>query len=484
MTPSRSLDRAARRGRGAATRACSGGVVSLAVMLAVGAGGCQSINPGSVKNAPVQSQPSGAIEPQKAATTDFHKDVSHEQGFNVHLELGRVFESQGNFEAAVAEYQKAVDIGVLKGSSHANARLGPAPRALAERRMAGAFDRMGRFSQAEVHYRKALELAPKDAKVWNDVGYSYYLQSRHADSERALKMADSFDPNNPRILTNLGLTLAAAGKTDDALKALSRAGGPAVGRANLGFILAALGKTDEARKNYEMALAIQPGLTPARRAIAQLDAQTRRVSATAVAAAPPPPPPPIPAGLRSQPVELAGPTSVRAAATAVAAAPTPPPIPPAVTTSPRPSDASLPLPPPIPATLPSLPALLAGPPPVRVSAIVPVRATNRPQLPVEFASDSLPALPPAITASIAPGVVPTPASQAPNPRVDSQVMLSSSAAPWLASPRLVLRPATPVPRAGLETTSTRPRDPSGTAATTSQPAAPILFSYLLPPAPW
>ena len=47
-------------------------------------------------------------------------------------------------------------------------------------------DRLGRFAQAETHYQKALKLNPKDPKIWNDAGYSYYLQAGWADAERAL----------------------------------------------------------------------------------------------------------------------------------------------------------------------------------------------------------------------------------------------------------------------------------------------------------
>jgi Flp pilus assembly protein TadD len=138
--------------------------------------------------------------------------------------------------------------------------------------MAAAFDRMGKFSQAEVHYQQAMKLAPHDARNWNDLGYSYYLQNRWPDAERTLKTADAMKPNDSRTLTNLGLTLAAQGKEADALTALSRANGPAVGHANLGFILAAMGKTDEARRHYETALSIQPNLEAARVAIAKLGA--------------------------------------------------------------------------------------------------------------------------------------------------------------------------------------------------------------------
>ena len=112
-----------------------------------------------------------------------------------------------------------------------------------------------RFTQAENHYNQALKLAPRDSKVWNDVGYSYYLQARYPDAERALKTADAYEPNDPKTLTNLGLVLAAEGKNDEALVALTRSGGPAVGHANLGFIFAAMGKKDEACHEYKEALA-------------------------------------------------------------------------------------------------------------------------------------------------------------------------------------------------------------------------------------
>ena len=78
--------------------------------------------------------------------------------------------------------------------------------------MGGALDRLGRFAQAEVHYKKALKLSPKDAKIWNDAGYSYYLQGRWADAERALRTAAKLAPDDERIRINLGLTLAAAGQ--------------------------------------------------------------------------------------------------------------------------------------------------------------------------------------------------------------------------------------------------------------------------------
>jgi Flp pilus assembly protein TadD len=241
--------------------------------------GCRTTGDASKRKPDPNPPKQASAENTLGSRSDFHKDVSHDQGFNVHVELGRVYETQSNFETAVVEYQKAIEICDKKGSVVSGAKLGPAQRSLAERRLAAAYDRMGKFTQAEVHYGKALHATPKDPKVWNDVGYSYYLQSRLADAERSLKTADKIEPNNPQVLTNLGLTLAAAGKYDEALAALSRAGGPAVGQANLGFILAAMGKTEEAKSHYEAALAAQPEMAPARYALAQLELQSGQVPA-------------------------------------------------------------------------------------------------------------------------------------------------------------------------------------------------------------
>ena len=143
-----------------------------------------------------------------------------------------------------------------KGGDHSGRRTPPWPIGGSE----VPYDRLGRFAQAETHYQKALKLSPKDPKIWNDAGYSYYLQGRWADAERALNTAVRLAPEDERIRTNLGLTLAAQGRTQEALPLLSRANGEAIGHANLGYLLAATGQLDLARQQYETALALRPDL--------------------------------------------------------------------------------------------------------------------------------------------------------------------------------------------------------------------------------
>lgn len=251
----------------------------LALTACLASTGCQSLTPRTTTTTTTSTQEPGGPK------TEFHREVGPEQEYSVHMELARFQESQGNHEAAVIEYQKAVDVCERKGSLLSHSKLGAEKQSLAQRRMAAALDRLGRFAQAEPHYLKALKLAPNDAKVWNDAGYSYYLQHRLADAERALKTASKLDANNPRILTNLGLTLAAAGKNDDALVAFTRAAGPAAGHANLGYILAAMGKSDLAREHYQLAVTLQPQLTAAHQALAKLDHDHPPATTTATAIA-------------------------------------------------------------------------------------------------------------------------------------------------------------------------------------------------------
>jgi Flp pilus assembly protein TadD len=204
---------------------------------------------------------------QSASGTGFHKEVTQDQRILVHLDLGRVLESQGLPEAALTEYQQALAACERKGIGRSRS----ADEAMAHRRIAGALDRLGRFAQAEMHYKKAIRLNPRDPRIWNDAGYSYYLQSRWSDAERTLKTAARLAPEDARIKTNLGLTLAAAGRPNEALPLLSQYSGDAIGHANLGYLLAATGQVELARQQHLQALAARPHLIVAQRALAQLD---------------------------------------------------------------------------------------------------------------------------------------------------------------------------------------------------------------------
>lgn len=234
--------------------------------------GCQSMKQARDAGRPAAATAAAdqAIAKHDAARmrkTDFEAKASKSQAFNTHIAMGKNAAQQGDYQLASSEFQSALDVSAQAKGPRVDAK----GRAEAHRQLAKAFDHLGRFPQAEEHYQKAQKLAPKDPKVWNDLGYSYYLQRRYDLAEKSLRSALKLEENSAGIYTNLGLTLAAAGKTDEALSALSKMGGPAVGHANLGFMLAALGRTDEARSHYHKAVELQPNLIIVKTALARLD---------------------------------------------------------------------------------------------------------------------------------------------------------------------------------------------------------------------
>ncbi len=215
------------------------------------------------------------------------------QEVGVHMELGRGHEQEGQLEAAAVDYQKALDTLEKPGPHRGQGRAIAEQKATAHRRLAVVLDRLGRFGQSDAHYKAALKLAPDDPKVWNNAGYSLYIQGRWEEAERTLRTAARLAPDDPKVATNLGLALAARGKVDEAFAVLSKAVGPAAAHTNIGYVLAATGRRAEAVVHYREALALQPGLPAAEAALAQL-AKTGGTTGTPTAAAPATELPPLP----------------------------------------------------------------------------------------------------------------------------------------------------------------------------------------------
>jgi Flp pilus assembly protein TadD len=77
-------------------------------------------------------------------------------------------------------------------------------------------DSQGNWSKAEEAYGRALELAPKDADVRNNRGYSLLAQGRFSEAEREFEQAIALDPEAAVARTNLRLTMAWQGRYREA----------------------------------------------------------------------------------------------------------------------------------------------------------------------------------------------------------------------------------------------------------------------------
>lgn len=253
-------------------------LLGLVCLLPLAVTGCRTMVPTKPAAAPgaaptqdnAARPPAPKENPGSIVKTDFHRKVTADQTFNVHIELGKQLMQDQQFESALAEFKKALEACTPHASGMRTGAHRTEQQALAQRKIGGALLRLGKFGEAEERFKLAAKLTPNDPRIWNDMGYSYYLESRWADAERCLRRAAKLDPDSPLVNTNLGLAVAADGRAADALALLSHSSGKAVGHANLAYSLAAQKRDVEARDEYRKALALQPQLTRAQQALARL----------------------------------------------------------------------------------------------------------------------------------------------------------------------------------------------------------------------
>ena len=180
--------------------------VSLAILIGLAAGGCAATpRPADLTTRAMgRSAPATPVQGQKIGLDQ----VAHVGLFKSSItkkpptasvsgacRLRPRFESQGKLDAAINEYQDALT--VIENRRYGPFRPSDGPGPSADRQAHGS---PGPVPQAETHYKKALKLSPKDPKIWNDAGYSYYLQGRLGRRRAsALKTASRLAPDDQRI---------------------------------------------------------------------------------------------------------------------------------------------------------------------------------------------------------------------------------------------------------------------------------------------
>jgi Flp pilus assembly protein TadD len=122
-----------------------------------------------------------------------------------------------------------------------------------------AYDRLGWHTLAAEAYGRALTVAPKDAAVLANLGYSLYLADDYDGALRRLKQAAKLAPGTPVINNGLGIVEARLRRYDDAFKHFAAASNEYDAHLKLALILEEQKRDRDAVKHYEAALRIQPG---------------------------------------------------------------------------------------------------------------------------------------------------------------------------------------------------------------------------------
>lgn len=81
----------------------------------------------------------------------------------------------------------------------------------------------GRFPEAVELIRKSIDVAPAEIDRYVPLAYAEYMQGHYAATEAALRKVISVHPDDPVLLSNLGIVLSAEGKNDEAETDLKQA---------------------------------------------------------------------------------------------------------------------------------------------------------------------------------------------------------------------------------------------------------------------
>jgi superkiller protein 3 len=158
--------------------------------------------------------------------------------------------AEGQVDVAVQDLTALRD----QNPNSAVARLGLAKALIAKRQGDAAI----------VELQKAVELDPKNAEAWYQMGYaSHVLKQNAAQALPAYEKAVAGDPGNPTYRTNLGAVLAETGQVDRAVAELTKVtSSPGYNRAEAWIYLggAQLGgkKYKEAIESLNKAVAVAP----------------------------------------------------------------------------------------------------------------------------------------------------------------------------------------------------------------------------------
>lgn len=199
-------------------------------------------------------------KPQTEAANDATRldSPSKKVGPEVYISAAQLLEGQAKFSEAQQQYERALK----SAPNNLNALIG----------LARLHDRQGQNGKALATYQVALQAHPNNALVHNDLGLCFARQRQLDKSIESLTKAVALQPQNAKYHNNLATVLVEAGRNDEAISHLAAHSSQAVAHYNVGFLLHKKGENTAAAAHFQQAIALDPGLAPARQMLAQLGA--------------------------------------------------------------------------------------------------------------------------------------------------------------------------------------------------------------------
>jgi tetratricopeptide (TPR) repeat protein len=170
-------------------------------------------------------------------------DLPDDQLLKLALVAGDEFMKQGHDAEAIQQFERARRLDA---------------KAPVARKLARLYERQGQFSQALAEYKLALEQSPQDADLCNDVGYCYFQMGNYVQAEHWLKRSRNLKSGHARASVNLGMAVGMQNRHAEALRLFQEVLSPADAYSNLAFVYLKQGRRTEAIEAYQQALLLQP----------------------------------------------------------------------------------------------------------------------------------------------------------------------------------------------------------------------------------
>jgi tetratricopeptide (TPR) repeat protein len=185
----------------------------------------------------VNIPPDGLVKIDTPATEFFRV-------FDVALDLTR----KNQFDEALAEWKKAVELNPEEAKAHFNLAL--------------ALDRKGLLDEASTEYRKAIEADPENASAYTNLAVDLVKAGKLDEAVDCLTKCVAINPEAGQAQGNLATLLIQKGQFDQAIehgrKAVEIDPEDADAHNSLGTALAMTERVDEAIAHLEKAVAINP----------------------------------------------------------------------------------------------------------------------------------------------------------------------------------------------------------------------------------
>ena len=160
---------------------------------------------------------------------------------------------QGNIKEAIKHYQYLINQGVADHSVFSN--------------YGGILKSCGKLQEAELSFRKALELNPNFANAYSNLGNVLRDLGQLQEAEKCIRRAIKLNPKFADAFSNLGNVLLDLGKLQEAelsfRKALELNPNFANAYNNLGTLYKDLGKLQEAELSFRKAIKLNPNFANA-----------------------------------------------------------------------------------------------------------------------------------------------------------------------------------------------------------------------------